>query len=84
MRKVKLVLYFLVLITICVFAILFARENSQLISINFLGWETPLTHLWIIVVIAFFVGFLLSLSLMSYELIKISLYYRRKKKLEND
>ena len=54
MKPFLLVLYFVLLITLVVVGVLFAKENSYLVTLSIFGREGNPVPIWIVLVASFF------------------------------
>ncbi len=73
MRFFGMLVYFLVLISFVVFGVYFAKYNSYTVNINFLGFESFNVPLWISLLVALTLGFLLSSIAFSWKMIAVYL-----------
>jgi uncharacterized integral membrane protein len=73
MKLLGLIFYFLILIAMVVFGVYFAKYNAYGVDINFLGFESFNTPLWIAILLAFFVGFILSAIVFSWKIVAVYL-----------
>lgn len=73
MRLFGTVVYFLILIAFVVFGVYFAKYNAYGVDINFLGFESFNVPLWIGLLVAFALGFILSALVFSWKIIAVYL-----------
>lgn len=80
MKILSLIIYFGLLSAFVVFGVIFAKDNTFLVSINFFGTELAAYPYWITIFVAFFSGAILMFFIMIWEFIKY--YFKNTKKNE--
>lgn len=77
MRGFGLIMYFVFIITITVLGVFFAKQNAEPVIVQFFYLRSVPTAQWVVILIAFLLGFLTSTLLLSWNLIKV--YISKKK-----
>ena len=73
MRVFWLIVYFLILVALVTVGVMFARDNAFFITIKFFKWNTPHAPLWMIMLLSFIAGYLISTIVLSWKLIKLTI-----------
>ena len=79
MKMFSLFVYFAILITLIIFGVIFAKDNTFLININLFGNELKAYPFWIVLFVSFICGAVFMFFIMFWEFAKHYL-----KKLKNN
>ena len=80
MRGIRFLIYFFIFLLLLSAGIVFGLQNSQMIQIKFLTFETMALPLWVFVLGALLIGMLVTGSICFIEFVRMHLEYRHVEK----